>query len=185
MGIAAGLALGCTSATGDGAGPIRLRVQTANTTFQSGLPATLDVALGTVASAFQLGLSAPSERGTWSAYALLTRDQALAGQANLAIGTTGSAAAGVQISGATTVVASTGTLDLTFGAGKIQGTATGTSSDFLDGSFAGDLAVSCWVPAAGVDASGGTFDPDGGSEALVMDPTFATTACMPFKPLGN
>jgi hypothetical protein len=193
--LAAALGGACSNG-GAAAGPIRLRVQTTDATFQSTLPATLALALGTTVSAFQLGITAGGDRGIWTGVALLTRDQVLAGAATLNVTAAPDGIANVQVSGSPTLVASAGTLDVTFGHGSLSGMVTDATPAPIDSVFSGDLDVECWVPPsaftdAGAPAApedGGAPGDDGGagsgSETLQLDATFSTPACMPFRMLA-
>jgi hypothetical protein len=177
-------AIGCGGSASEPPGPVRFRAQSAGVAFESFMPARIDVALGSAASAFELSASAASDRGVWSARATLTRDQALAGAASVEIGATALAPGQVQINGSRLLQAESGKLDVVFGQGVASGTVTGASPELLNGGFTGELLVSCWVPPSALPvASRPTADvgAPADSEALVLDAKFETTACMPFQ----
>jgi hypothetical protein len=171
-----GAACGGTGSTGDPPGPIRVHIQAASTTFESGLPAELNLALGSTVSEFQFGISGVSDRGGWIALAFLSRDEILAGQATLPVTKTAGGVASVQLTGSTPLTADSGTLAFSFGRSQVSGTVTGASPDLLNGVFVGDIVVSCWVPS-GPPAADGT-------EPLVLDADFASASCAPFRALG-
>lgn len=175
--VAAGV--GCSAASNDPAGPIRLRVEAAGVTFDSFFPARLDVVLGSTASAFEFSAAAGSDRGVWSARATLTRDQALTGLARVAVGSTALAPAQVQIAGSRLLQAESGALDVSFGQGVASGTASDASPDLLNSNFSGDLLISCWVPPSSLPP----IRPTGGGEALVLDAKLESAACTPFRVL--
>ena len=171
-----GLGAGCFGSSVDPAGPTRVHIQSASTTFESAFPAELDLALGSTSTVFQFSISGVSDRGVWSARAFPTMDQVLARQASLPITSAAGGAAAVQIGGSKPLEADGGTLDFSFGAGQVSGTVTGTSPELLDSTFVGDIVIACWVPS-------GPAAPDG-SESLMLDADFATIPCAPFRALG-
>jgi hypothetical protein len=187
IGVLAIGAHACDGATGSSPAPIVFRAQAADVDFESAVPAVLDLALGSNASAFVFSASAGSNRGVWSVRATLTREQVFAGSVSLDIGSSVSAPASTQIHGSTRLEADSGKLDVSFGQGASAGTVTMASPDLLNSTFTGALSVECLVPAstlppASAPATGGTMSGDG-SELLVLDVAFETDACRPFAVL--
>jgi hypothetical protein len=94
----------------------------------------------------------------------------------------------IEMKGADSPAAQSGTVDVSLANGKLSGTVKLTSPARLSGTLSGKLEVSCWVPTStlsAVGADGGGTKANDGSEALVEDTHLKTAACQQLRGLAE
>ena len=126
-------------------------------------------------------ISASDGSGAWSLVAALTEPQAGVGTLSIPVVRGPVPDVGeASVRSMSGEAASSGTVTLERSRGMVQG-AVNVDVPTLSGTFAGDYAVSCWVPRSTVDAamssSGGDADPD------VEDKTLSAPGCSEYRAL--
>jgi hypothetical protein len=187
--VAGLLAIGCSNQEGSGpdlsAGPRAIELDAMGASYESGLPARLDAALGpTPITTFGFTVShgadsisiggqiASADLGSESLNLSVTSGPLAPGMAN------------VQVS------LSAGAPDLTGAIVQLHFSPRGISGELVPAnsaapwSFDGDLIVSCSVPRAELPdtvSAGGTSGPG----VLIADATFATAECAPLRRIAG
>jgi hypothetical protein len=165
--------------------PNRILISGIDRTYASPFAATLDLYFHS-APTYEFAIQGTSGGELWSSVASLTAAQAGQGSATMQVSTspwaTGVAYATRHMADGSKIDASDGSLQISFSAGQITGSAS-TTPFAVGATFRGDVNVACWVPSSALDLQSGGGSHGGSAEPLVNDSAFASAQCAPFKSL--